>query len=437
MAEKEVGLKIVANAEEATKAFKDVKEQFEKVSEGAEILSKLIEGDFSGALEKATTATKLFGAAAEAAFEPLAILQFIQTVIDAGNALGDFISKTYIYTDADKKADDELKETNKTLLEYANKLKNVTRERELLNATSESAKEKLKLQFAIEDNGSAADVKKKIDELNVEMAKLKKAAQETSSMPIGADMGVAFEAQTLEAAEAEQEYNKLGVTLQVLSSRYKLLSATEAEANDKIAKAQAAEAQAAADAEERARARAAAAYQQAQQKRMQSFQQGLQAKKDAADAFHAVSKADEAAYWADIINLQKPVGENLRQAQHNYVEANKAAQLQSLHDETEAVREKASLAKAGSQDRVNILSAELDKLKQEGKQYTDDYKRLEREREKAIATFPANVGCIICMGLNIYGADGTFLNHISPLSGIGTHTSWDRTALTCPTDCCC
>jgi hypothetical protein len=40
----------------------------------------------------------------------------------------------------------------------------------------------------------------------------------------------------------------------------------------------------------------------------------------------------------------------------------------------------------------------------------------------ANATFPANVGCVVCMGLNIYGADGTFLNHISPLSGTGTHT---------------
>jgi hypothetical protein len=42
----------------------------------------------------------------------------------------------------------------------------------------------------------------------------------------------------------------------------------------------------------------------------------------------------------------------------------------------------------------------------------------------ANATFPANVGCIICIGLAIYAADGTFLQHLSPLSAIGTHSGF-------------
>jgi hypothetical protein len=385
VAEKEVGLKIVANAEEATKAFKDVKEQFEKVSEGAEILSKLIEGDFSGALEKATTATKLFGAASEAAFAPLAIISFAKTIVDAGNSLSEFISKMYIFTDADKKADEQLKENNKTLLEYANKTKQAGRELELAKATSEDAKDKLRLKFQIEDGGTADQLKQKLKDMVAEMAKLRVAAQETESISTGNDLGESYQALTANAVAAEKKLKELGDAATLVHSQIGLQEKEEAITATEISKRKTAEAEQAEAASEREAAQVAAAFQRAQQQQMQAFQQGLQKQKDAADAYHAVSKADEAAYWADILKQSNVVGANRQQIEHNFTVADKAAKLQSLHDEVEGVRAKVAAEKAGSQDRVKLLDDELAKLKAEGKEETADYKKLAEERKKADA----------------------------------------------------
>ncbi len=48
------------------------------------------------------------------------------------------------------------------------------------------------------------------------------------------------------------------------------------------------------------------------------------------------------------------------------------------------MREKVAAVKAGSQERVTILDAELKKLEAEGKKDTEDYKRLQQERAKAV-----------------------------------------------------
>ncbi len=386
MANGEVNVAVKANAEEAMKAFKEVKEEFEKVSEGAGILSKLIEGDFSGALEKATSATKLFGAASEAAFAPLAILSFIKTLVDAGNALGDFISNTFIFTEEDKKADAQLRETNKTLAILAEQTRQATRARELFNAASASEKDKLQLKYLAEDGGSAAQAKKKLDDTRAEIEKLKVAAKETKDEFFTDNMGNEgiLPRQTKNAREAEERLKSLQDTLSFLEAQFKKAVPTEGLLQDKKDKDTAAEAAEAQARKERERAQAAAAFQQAQQQQMQAFQQGLQKKKDAVDAFHAMSKADEAAYWADILKNQKLAGENRRQVEQNYIAADKAAKLQSLHDEVESVREKVAAVKAGSQERVTILDAELKKLEAEGKKDTEDYKRLQQERAKAV-----------------------------------------------------
>ena len=128
-------------------------------------------------------------------------------------------------------------------------------------------------------------------------------------------------------------------------------------------------------------------FEQAQRKQMESLRQGLQQKKDLLDAFHTMSKEAEVKYWDDIIATGKAKGENLKEVERLRWDAQKDAQRQALQDEVAQVQDEVSAAKAGSQQRVQLLDDELRKMRQNHQDQTAEYKRLVKEREKAEQEF--------------------------------------------------
>jgi len=128
-------------------------------------------------------------------------------------------------------------------------------------------------------------------------------------------------------------------------------------------------------------------FREAQQKQLQSLKQGLQDQKDAQDAFHALSKQAEVKYWDDIIATNKVKGGNLKEVQRLRSEAKKEADRQELKDEFEKTQDEVAAARAGSEQRVRILAQEIEKLKTEHKDETEEYKRLVKEKGQADREF--------------------------------------------------
>ncbi|HET6842177.1 MAG TPA: hypothetical protein VFK06_10920 [Candidatus Angelobacter sp.] len=128
-------------------------------------------------------------------------------------------------------------------------------------------------------------------------------------------------------------------------------------------------------------------FREAQQKQLQSLKQGLQDQKDAQDAFHTLSKQAEVKYWDDIIATNKVKGGNLKEVQRLRSEAKKEADRQELKDEFEKTQDEVAAAKAGSEQRVRILAQEIEKLKAEHKDETEEYKRLVKEKGQADREF--------------------------------------------------
>lgn len=75
------------------------------------------------------------GAALEAAFSATAALILIQVLIEGTKKLTEFISETFIYTEAMKKSEEVTKEMNKELVKQADELKKINKEMELFGLT--------------------------------------------------------------------------------------------------------------------------------------------------------------------------------------------------------------------------------------------------------------------------------------------------------------
>lgn len=385
MADQDLTIKIQATTNELQDAIEAINDVFKKSSDMAKALSETVNSDVSGSLKAASADSAALGASLEAAFSPLAIVGFVSAVVDAGEKISKFISDTFIYTDAEKQADAQLKSENKTLADLAEKTKQVRRERELLNAATASEKDKIKLKFQIEDDGGTAEqFKKKIADTVAEINRLRPESLKTEMTDLYDAAGNQTEKLTAFAQDAKAKMDQLGGTLTLLQDKQNHAAEQEAEAAEQLARHQAAEAERAKAEEERQRQQALAAFQRAQQKQMQSFMEGLQKKKDALDAFHSMSKQDEAKYWDEILVNNKVVGQNLEQILHLRTEASKEADRQSLHDEVESVEAQVTAAKAGSQQRVQILNDELAKMLANQQDQTAEYKRLLKERDQAV-----------------------------------------------------
>src|SRR5215467_4221371 len=165
MSDQDLTISIKAMLDGVEEALNTVKDLFDKGSKAAKAMSEMVGGDLSDSFKKLAADSEALGTTLEAAFSPLAVISFAEAIVDAADKLSKFISDTFIYTEADKKLVDQIKEENKVLLDLANRTKEANRQRQLLMAPSDSARDKLKLQFLIEDQGgSAAELKQKLQQ---------------------------------------------------------------------------------------------------------------------------------------------------------------------------------------------------------------------------------------------------------------------------------
>lgn len=148
------GLKNLATQSEQTSSR--TKEQIEKASNAASILGDLVGVSIPNGLQKMLAESEVMGPVLEAAFPVAAGLAFVQAIAQMSEKLSQLIADTYIYTDAEKEAYHQLTAQNSELVQIAERTKQLRRERMLLEAPDEAAKDKLRLQFQIEDQGGSS-----------------------------------------------------------------------------------------------------------------------------------------------------------------------------------------------------------------------------------------------------------------------------------------
>ena len=118
MANQDLGINIKATLDGVEEAVNTIQELFKKGSEAAKSLSAVIGGDVTDSLKLMTTECEVMAPALEAAFNPLAIIAFAKGIADAADKLSQFIADTFIYTEAEKDADEELKRANQARVEH-------------------------------------------------------------------------------------------------------------------------------------------------------------------------------------------------------------------------------------------------------------------------------------------------------------------------------
>ena len=121
--------------------------------------------------------------------------------------------------------------------------------------------------------------------------------------------------------------------------------------------------------------------------RLTDWRAELQAMKDAEDGFHELSKADEVKFWEAKLEIAHGDAKLYSEVYHLLREAERAAQKESLKDEMENVRTRVQATKAGSAERVGILTEEVSHLKAIGADQTTDFKRLQAELAAATRDF--------------------------------------------------
>lgn len=119
MSNQDLTISIKATLDGVQEAVKTVQDLFQKGSDAAKAMSGIIGDDVSTSLKLVTSDCELLGPALATAFSPLAILSFATALVDVADKLSKFISDTFIYTDAQKEADEEIARANKTATEHA------------------------------------------------------------------------------------------------------------------------------------------------------------------------------------------------------------------------------------------------------------------------------------------------------------------------------
>jgi hypothetical protein len=285
MADQEITIGIKAEVDEVKAHLDELKEGFEKAKEAAKLFNEIVNSDVSNSLKQAAADTEAVGTAVEAAFNPMKLIAFFQAVAAATEKITQLISDIFIYTDAEKKAVDQIKEENKVLQDLANRTKEARRERQLLEAATDSDRDKLRLQFKLEDQGgSSKDLKAQLDALIERRRQLAIESQKTEKTDYydpgtGQNMGQGVEQLTEGAVKAQEELKRTEGQVQILARKVDAAAAEEAAADAQIRKDRAREAQ--------------EAERQRQQALMQSFQQQL----DSLKMNHQVSHAEEQAFW--------------------------------------------------------------------------------------------------------------------------------------------
>jgi hypothetical protein len=248
MADQEITIGIKAEVDGVKAHLDELKDGFEKAKEAAKLFNEIVSSDVSNSLKQAAAETEAVGTAVEAAFNPMKLIAFFQAVAAATEKITQFISDTFIYTDAEKKAVDQIKEENKVLLELANRTRAARRERELLEASNDSARDKLRLQYQLEDQGGTSkDFKAQLNALIERRRQLAIDAQKTEQvdsydMYTGLNTGP-IEQLTEGAIKAQEELKRTEGQVQILARKADAAAAEEAAADAQIRKDRAREAE--------------------------------------------------------------------------------------------------------------------------------------------------------------------------------------------------
>ena len=328
-------------------------------------------------LSRVLASSAMLGPVLEAAFPIAAAIGFFDVIQQGAEKLSELISDWVIYTQVMKDA-------------YAAELvlnKQVADEREQQREQQKQLDRKIFEQTHTQAQVAAYDLKeekKNLDALTASavanLAKLKEtfaAANQERNAPTrnpisgtvtGPPAGVDSQATENALNAAGREQTRLNALVDTSKKKYEELGNASK--------------QAAADQADSARAAA----EQAEHAQMQAWEQGLQGKKDAQDAFHALSKQDEANYWAGIYEQTKSGTENAKTAWHNMVEAQKAADVEQYEAHKEALEHQIAASRTGSQQRVQLEQTLTDYVRsvwgEQSKQYSEAVrKRIEADRQ--------------------------------------------------------
>jgi Lambda phage tail tape-measure protein (Tape_meas_lam_C) len=179
MSDFEVSINFTGDAEGAKDAANTTKEHVEKATNSLSILSDLVGVKIPDSVSKMLASSELIGPALEAAFTPLAIISLGVAIADVADKASKFAGELIFDTKALQGFENQIKADNKILEEYARKTKEATRALQLMNAPDRTARNTLKLQFQIEDQGgSAADFEK---QLKSKMKELQDYMKETTT----------------------------------------------------------------------------------------------------------------------------------------------------------------------------------------------------------------------------------------------------------------
>lgn len=126
--------------------------------------------------------------------------------------------------------------------------------------------------------------------------------------------------------------------------------------------------------------------------RLEQWRSELQAKKDAEDGFHELSKSEEAKFWESKLAIAKGDSKLYAEVYHEMRAAERDGQKLSLKEEEDVVRERLAATKQGSAERVAILREEVNHLKSIGADQTEDFKRTQTELVAAVRAYAEEQG---------------------------------------------
>jgi chromosome segregation ATPase len=169
-----INIEIQADQSGAEEALKQVNKSLKEGTEAAESLNHVLDGDLAGAFKSLGELSKTLGIELDLAFSPAEIIAFVQVIAEVADKLSKLIADTFIYTDAMKEQDKVLASANKSLEASAARVKALGRETQLAAEKSEVGKEKLRLQFKLEDlGGDPKALKAKMDQAMSDLAGFK------------------------------------------------------------------------------------------------------------------------------------------------------------------------------------------------------------------------------------------------------------------------
>jgi|GEM_PF-2770266 hypothetical protein len=139
-----------AVASESDETYTRSKEQIDKATGAAELLSDAIGIKIPGALQKMAAESEIAGPLLDAAFEPLAILAVAQAIVDVISKVEDLIESWRNLSDEEKGAIDAHVQSVRKAISFERQVIAIRRET-LLVGKSEAEQARLRAQFAQED----------------------------------------------------------------------------------------------------------------------------------------------------------------------------------------------------------------------------------------------------------------------------------------------